>query len=259
MRDTPPDAPTVRADDARLRLAVTGTDTGVGKTVVSCALLSALRARGCEVGGMKPVETGVVARHAGTDAERIRRAAGGVHRAEDVCPFTFPDPLSPHVAARRAGRSVDVPVLDRAFARVERAADAVVVEGAGGLLVPLAPALALADLAARWRLALVVVAANRLGVINHLLLTVREAERRGLAVRGVVLNACRRDAGGLASATNAEAVRELLPGVPLAPFPWLGARVEHADTLTAAGEALLDALAIDASPTRPVTGGRPAW
>jgi dethiobiotin synthetase len=255
MHEVPP--PTVRADDARLRLAVTGTDTGVGKTVVTCALLSALRARGCDVGGMKPVETGVVERHAGTDAARIRRAAGGVHRAEDVCPFTFPDPLSPHIAARRAGASVDVQALDRAFARVECAADAVIVEGAGGLLAPLTPALALADLAARWRLDLVVVAANRLGVINHLLLTVREAERRGLVVRGVVLNACRRDAGGLAAATNEEAVRELLPGVPLAPLPWLGARVEHADTLTAAGEALLDALALDLAGSAASPPGRP--
>jgi dethiobiotin synthetase len=257
MHDAPP--PTLRADDARLRLAVTGTDTGVGKTVVTCALLSALRARGRDVGGMKPVETGVVARHAGTDAERIRRAAGGVHRPEDVCPITFPDPLSPHVAARRAGSAVDVHALDRAFARVERAADAVLVEGAGGLLVPLTPALSFADLAARWRLELVIVAANRLGVINHLLLTVREAERRGLVVRGVVLNACRRGAGGLAAATNEEVVRELLPAMPLAPFPWLGATVEHADALTAAGGALLDALRLGPDGVSPVTAAGSAW
>jgi dethiobiotin synthetase len=248
-----------RADDARLRLAVTGTDTGVGKTVVTCALLGALRARGYAVGGMKPVETGVVTRHAGTDAERIRRAAGGAHRPEDVSPFTFPDPLAPHVAARRVGTAVDVATLDRAFARVDRAAAAVLVEGAGGLLVPFTPELAFADLATRWRLELVVVAANRLGVINHLLLTVREAERRGIRVRAVVLNASRRGAGGLAATTNEEVIRGLLPSVPLATLPWLGATVEHAGTLAAAGAALLDALALAPDVDAPVTGAPERW
>ncbi|MDF1506128.1 ATP-dependent dethiobiotin synthetase BioD, partial [Roseisolibacter sp. H3M3-2] len=87
-----------------LRIAVTGTDTGVGKTVVSCALLVALRARGLEARGMKPVETGIVDRHAGTDAARLHRAAGGAGAGDDVCPATYAEPLAPSVAAARAGR-----------------------------------------------------------------------------------------------------------------------------------------------------------
>jgi len=217
-----------------LRLAVTGTDTGVGKTVVSCALVAALRARGLRVGAMKPVETGVDAPNDLTDAARLRRAAGHVDALEIVCPATYAEPLAPLVAAERSGHPVDVARLDAARAAIEHGRDALLVEGAGGLLVPFAPAVAFADLATRWSLDLVIVAANRLGVINHTLLTVREAERRGLAVRAVVLVAPQVD--DLATRTNADALVSLLGAVRLVPFP----RVRDPDDL--------DALAAAASP-----------
>jgi dethiobiotin synthetase len=222
-----------------LRLAVTGTDTGVGKTLVSCALLTALRARGLVARGMKPIETGVVERSADTDAARLRRAAGDLDPWDDVCPLTYADPLAPLVAAERAERPVDVPRLDAALARLAHGADALIVEGAGGLLVPFTPTLTFAALAVRWQLELVVVAANRLGVLNHTLLTVREADRCGLRVRAVVLNALADDPPGLAERTNPDVLRRLLGGVPLVTMGYLD-RVAREDParLAAAGEAL---------------------
>lgn len=244
------------------RLAVTGTDTGVGKTLVGCALVAAWRASGVAVAPMKPVETGVAERHAGTDAERLRRAAahagGPLLPPEDVCPAVYAEPLAPLVAAERAGRPVALGALDAARARLEagaaRAAGgapaALLVEGAGGLLVPIArdPAggavVDLATLAARWGLDLVVVAGDRLGVLNHALLTVREAERRGLAVRAVVLNALRPAPADAAEATNLGVLRGLLPRVPVLAFPFVPP-AEQGDParLAECGRALAEALA----------------
>ena len=93
-----------------IRVAVTGTDTGVGKTVTACMLVAALRARGLAVGAMKPVETGIIARDGTTDAERLRRAAGDADDLATVCPFTLSEPLAPWVAAERAGGAID-PVM----------------------------------------------------------------------------------------------------------------------------------------------------
>lgn len=210
---------------APVRLAVTGTDTGVGKTLVTCALVAALRAGGRMVAAMKPVETGITDRHAGTDAERLRRAAGGLHAAGDVCPVTYAEPLAPLAAAERAGRPVDWALVEAARGRLEVGAEAFVVEGAGGLLVPFGregdDVIDLATMAARWALDLVVVAADRLGVLNHVLLTVREAERRALRVRAVVLNAVRPAPGDIAEVTNLGVLGVLLPHVPVLAFPFV--------------------------------------
>jgi dethiobiotin synthetase len=216
-----------------IRLAVTGTDTGVGKTLVTCAVLAAMRARGVTVRAMKPVETGVggasEAAAAATDAARLHRAAGGeadgAGAAGDVGPETYAEPLAPLVAAERAGRPVDWARVEAARGRLERGAEVFVVEGAGGLVVPFAregaEVVDLATLARRWALDLVVVAADRLGVLNHALLTVREAERRGVRVRAVVLNAVRAAPSDVAEVTNLGALRVLLPNVPVVPFPFV--------------------------------------
>jgi dethiobiotin synthetase len=216
----------VTAPAPALRLAVTGTDTGVGKTLVTCALLAALRAGGRAPRALKPVETGITERHAGTDAARLHRASGGAGRVEDVCPVTYDEPLAPLVAAERAGRPVDWAAVEAARARQAASGDVLVVEGAGGLLVPFArgsdgSVVDLADLAGRWALDLVVVAADRLGVLNHALLTVREAERRALRVRAVVLNAVRPAPADVAEVTNLGVLRVLLSGVPVVPFPFV--------------------------------------
>jgi dethiobiotin synthetase len=225
-----------------IRVAVTGTDTGVGKTVTSCMLVAALRARGLAVGAMKPVESGITARDGTTDAERLRHAAGDVDDLATVCPITLAEPLAPWVAATRAGRTVSLDALDDALARLSHDRDAIIVEGAGGLLVPFTRDATFADLAERWALDVVVVAANRLGVINHTLLTVREAVRRGLAVRAVALVDAPAD--GVAERTNGDVLSALLAPVPVVPVPRLAAStLDDAEALARAGETLAAVLA----------------
>jgi dethiobiotin synthetase len=227
-RSSEPEAPKagarrdgVERSDNGLGFFVTGTDTGVGKTVVACALVRALRARGLDVGAMKPVETGVGA--AGPlDALALRDSAGCVDPLDDVCPQRFALPAAPTVAADAEQRSVDRGAIRAAFDRLRARHDWLVVEGAGGLLVPAAEDLSMADLAGELALPLVVVARAALGTINHTVLTVEAAERRGLVLAGVVIS----HAGGAlsdADAANLEALRELLGHqlvgeiVPLAP------------------------------------------
>lgn len=202
-----------------IRLGITGTDTGVGKTVVAAALIGLLRQRGATVAAMKPVETGVET-DVGTDAERLRDAAGQSDPTSDVNPVRYREPLAPYVAAERSHSAVDLSQLDAAVERLSRGRDALVVEGAGGLLVPLSRNASYADLFARWRLATIVVAANRLGAINHVLLTVQAARVAGLELRGVVLNAVT-PAHDLAATTNPAAVTALLESVPVLTFPWV--------------------------------------
>ena len=162
------------------RLAVTGTDTGVGKTVVACALAARARQRGLRVAVMKPVESGIdVAPTDGTvrsDAERLRAAAGSTAPLDLVRPFVYDEPLAPMIAAARSGRPVVMAELDRCRAMLEAETDVLLVEGAGGILVPLDVHTSYVDLFVRWQTGVVVVAGNRLGVLNHTLLTVRAIE-----------------------------------------------------------------------------------
>lgn len=170
---------------------ITGTDTGVGKTRVATWLARALADEGQRVAVMKPCETGVPSEGlpADSDAARLLAASGCAAGLETVRPYAFPLPVAPSVAAREAGATIDQDLLDRSYERLRRDHDVVLVEGAGGLLVPLAPCLTFADLAARWRLPVVVVARTGLGTLNHTALTVRAARSAGLRVLGVVLNA----------------------------------------------------------------------
>jgi dethiobiotin synthetase len=203
-----------------IRIGVTGTDTGVGKTVIARALVAAFSARGLKVAAMKPVETGT-AGGPPRDATQLAAATGAHDAPADVCPVTFAEPLAPLVAAERARRPVDLAVLDGAFGRLTAGRDAIVVEGAGGLLVPLTERVSYADLFVRWRLGMVVVAANRLGALNHVLLTVQAARAAGLAIRSVVMNSPVRETPDLAVQTNVEALRRLLPRVAILAWPWL--------------------------------------
>ena len=179
-------------------LFVTGTDTGVGKTVVSCALVRALRERGVDAGAMKPIETGV-GPEGPLDAIALRDAAGASDPLEDVCPQRFALPAAPNVAAEAESRRVDLDAIRSALARIARRRDLVVVEGAGGLLVPIRDGGTMADLAQGMGLPLLIVARAALGTINHTLLTLEAAAGRGLPVVGVVVS----HAGGELSAADA--------------------------------------------------------
>jgi len=214
---------------------VTGTDTGVGKTVVACALVRALRGRGVDAGAMKPIETGVC--EAGPlDAIALQRAAGGTDSLDDVCPQRFRLPAAPTVAAAAEGRRVDLDSVDTAFARLAARHELIVVEGAGGLLAPAAEGACMADLAVRLRLPLVVVARATLGTLNHTRLTLEAARARGLLVAGLVVSHATGPLSG-ADAANLGALREA-PGAPLvgeipplAPGAWPGPTAIDVDTL----------------------------
>ena len=166
---------------------VTGTDTGVGKTVVSCALARALRAAGRDVGVLKPAETGVPPEGA-LDARALREAAGVEDPLEDVCPVQLALPAAPTVSAEAENTRVDLDVIRSAWGRLRKRHEVMIVEGAGGLLVPLADKCTMADFAAELELPVVVVARAALGTINHTLLTLEAIEKRGLPLAGVVIS-----------------------------------------------------------------------
>ena len=177
-------------------LAITGTDTGVGKTTVSVALLAAARARGLRALAAKPVESGCEPAPGGAlvpaDAIALERAATGTAPPDDAAPagsvYRLRAPLAPSVAAALEGRALHLEPMLRACARLASLApDLLLVEGAGGLLVPLTDELLLADLFAALGHPLVIVARDSLGTINHTLLTVEVARRRRLELAGVIL------------------------------------------------------------------------
>jgi dethiobiotin synthetase len=181
----------VSALSGRGVVLVTGTDTGVGKTWVGCGLVRALRASGRRVAVRKPAETGCARRDGElfpADAAALRAAAGEEEALATICPIRFEEPLAPAVAAERAGVAIDPAAIAREIGATARRVDVVVVEGAGGLLVPLSWRYAYADLAADLGAKLLVVVAARLGAINHTLLTLEVAAARGIAVAGLVVN-----------------------------------------------------------------------
>lgn len=168
-------------------LFITGTDTGVGKTVVACAIAEALRRRHCDVGVMKPIETGV-GTQGPLDAISLCEAAGVDDALDLVCPQRFALPAAPRVAAAHEGRVVDLDAIRAAHGALARRHALLLIEGAGGILVPIRAGYSMADLAMELDAPLVVVTRASLGTINHTLLTLEAIERRGLALAGVVIS-----------------------------------------------------------------------
>lgn len=168
------------------RFFVTGTDTGVGKTQVSRALLSLLADAGWAPEGFKPYESGCASLSAPADALALREAARSTRPLDDVCPHRFRAPLAPGIAARRLGREPDFQRTLAAWERVRRGA--VVVEGAGGLFVPLDGERDVIDLITLLRLPVVLVARAGLGTLNHTALSLEALARRDVAVAAVVLS-----------------------------------------------------------------------
>ena len=170
---------------------VTGTDTGVGKTLVSTGLLHALAPHHRRVVGMKPVAAGVVPwgeDWASEDAIALRSASTLAVAPELDNPVLLLDPLSPHIAAERAGVQIDIAAIVRSYQALAVQADAVVVEGAGGFHAPLTDTLTGADLAQALALPVVLVVGLRLGCLNHALLTAEAIRARGLTMAGWVAN-----------------------------------------------------------------------
>ena len=187
---------------------VTGTDTGVGKTYVSALLIRALRAAGLDTVGLKPICCGDR-----DDAETLRAAADDELELNDVNPVWFRVPAAPYTASMVENRLPDLDQIRERYARIRAERKSVIVEGVGGWLVPILQDYSVADMAAEMGLPVLVVAANRLGALNHTLLTVQAIQARGLECAGVILN----DPAGEpdpATSTN-RAILEHLLKVPL--------------------------------------------
>jgi dethiobiotin synthetase len=202
---------------------ITGTDTGVGKTFVTCSLAALLRDLGYRIGVMKPVETGCSQRDGQLypeDAVRLKQASGSRAPMEKICPYRFAEPIAPSIAAERTADRIDIDHLLKVYEEISSEHDVTLIEGAGGLMVPLLPSFTYADFARTAKLPLIVVAANRLGAINHLMLTLEHALCKELNVIGYMLN-CPSDQISLASETNREVLANLT-GVPcLAELPFV--------------------------------------
>jgi dethiobiotin synthetase len=197
-------------------LFITGTDTGVGKTVVTSALVRWFRQRNQPVAVCKPVATG--ARRVGDlwisdDTVELAKAAGVGEHWEQITPWSWPEAAAPPVAARHAGARVTLEEIVTTVHERERNEIPMLVEGVGGLLCPLTETQTVADLATALKLPLLVVTRRSLGTLNHTLLTLEAAARRDLAVAGVVVNeTARRD--GLADEMNVEELRRRI-SVPI--------------------------------------------
>ncbi|HUN71265.1 MAG TPA: dethiobiotin synthase [Steroidobacteraceae bacterium] len=217
---------------------VTGTDTGVGKTVVSAALTRALVARGLRVAVMKPVASGSDPTPEGprnSDALALIAAGNVPAPYELVNPYCFLPPISPHIAAREAGAAIDLSLLRARCDSLAAAADCVIVEGAGGWLAPLSDTATMADLAAALSLPVLLVVGLRLGCLNHALLTRESLSTRGIPFAGWIANAI--DPNLDRAAANLATLEMRFGAPPLACVPFLD-REERAPDLRAAAAGL---------------------
>ncbi len=195
---------------------ITGTDTNVGKTVVSAGLALVLRDRGVRVGVMKPVATGCYGRDErliSQDAAFLMEAAQN-ERPPLASPARFRNPLSPNVAALLEKKEVDVPFILKSYRQLQKHYDFLIVEGIGGLMVPLKKDYYVANLIRDMGLPIVIVSHAGLGAINHTLLTADAAIIRGLEVRGIIFNRVSVANYSLAEITNPKVIHDL-SGIPV--------------------------------------------
>ncbi|MFA7281346.1 MAG: dethiobiotin synthase [Sterolibacterium sp.] len=171
-----------------MRLFITGTDTGIGKTVSTCLLLRALQARGIAALGMKPIAAGINAQGCWDDVELIRSASSVVAPIEDIAPYRLQLAASPHFAAEAEQVTIRQEIILRALGRLEQRAQIVVIEGVGGFRVPLSADFDSADLAQAIAAPLLLVVPMRLGCINHALLSGEAIASRGLVLGGWIAN-----------------------------------------------------------------------
>jgi dethiobiotin synthetase len=203
---------------------ITGTDTGVGKTLIAGAIARALKLQGRRVGVMKPFESGC--RRDGdsllpADALFLRSMSGSQDDLALICPHVFERPLAPGVAARLEQVSISLEKVQEIYNRLSAQHDIMLVEGAGGLMVPVSEEQLIIDVVRLLQLPLIIVARSSLGTINHTLLTVRTAQHAGIRVCGIILNKVSPEPDD-AEDTNPEVIRKfsnvpLLGHVPYVP------------------------------------------
>lgn len=227
-------------------MIITGTDTGVGKTLVCGALCAALSLDGIDTGVMKPVESGCpvrAGRRIPEDSVFLRRMSATRDELGLINRYALEAPISPALAARLEGVDVELEAVKEDFSQLSLRHELVLVEGAGGLLSPLAERWSLPELARELRAPLVIVAKNTLGAINHCLLTIRCARAEGILVLGVVLNQSVTQAGPV-ERLNPSAIREWCDATVLGVMPFQPSKSRQA--LAAAARENID--------LRPITG-----
>jgi dethiobiotin synthetase len=200
---------------------ITGTDTGVGKTLVACALLQAFVRQGNKAVGMKPVAAGCVETPAGLCCEDVDnlRAAGNVAAPQEwVNPYALISPVAPHIAAEQGGVEVSLEKIDRSFRQLREMADVTVVEGIGGFVVPLNARQDTADMAEMLGLPVILVVGMRLGCINHALLTAQAIRHKGLRLVAWVANRIDPDMSAFDENLHALEIRLAAPLLGIIPY-----------------------------------------
>lgn len=215
---------------------ITGTDTGVGKTIISAALIKAAHMLGLKACGMKPIETGCTKKKLKVQSSKLKvqdrdltphdgmflKKIAGVNASLDlITPIRFENPLAPLTASEIEGRVVDLGTIKKAYQKLSLEYDAMIVEGIGGLLVPIRKNYFVLDLASDLGLPVVVVARPGLGTINHTMLTVNYALKAGLSVAGIIINYIAPPEGTPAEVTNPGIIRQISPVPILGVFPFL--------------------------------------
>jgi dethiobiotin synthetase len=215
---------------------ITGTDTGVGKTLIAAAFIKTIQFLGKKVCGMKPVESGCGRRGEAlipNDGMFLRQVSHADEPLTLITPCCLESPLAPMAAAQVDGKDIDIPGIGRAFSSLSGRYEVLVVEGIGGLMVPVVRDYYALDLAGEIGLPLIVVARPGLGTINHIMLTVHCALKAGLTVAGIVINYGQPPENSLAEQTNPKLLSQISPVPVMGTFPYLESREEEEITKAA--------------------------
>lgn len=199
------------------RLFVTGTDTGVGKTFISCIIAEGLRKEGIDVGVMKPLETGCKKRNnflVPSDGISLKKASGVDDPLDLIVPYKFSAPLAPFVAAELENKKISILKIKKSCLKTAKKHDVIIIEGAGGLLVPITKSYSYLNLIKNLGAQVIIVAANKLGVINHLMLTLNCLKVNRITPLCVILNNIEQQKN-IAQRTNLVALQKLCRNVPL--------------------------------------------
>lgn len=215
-------------------LFITATDTEIGKTVVAGGICGALRKKGMDIGVFKPMQSGHQSNHPDGDAARLKRLSRLEDNTETICPFSYEEPLAPRLAMERANQKVTLNDVLQRYTELQKRYSHMIVEGAGGLVVPYTADGLVVDMAARLNLPVVIVARPNLGTVNHTALSVTYARLRGLQVAGVIINGYgRTQPVGVAEQHNPAMITEICGVDILGILPWLGPNPTESSILDA--------------------------
>lgn len=194
---------------------ITGTDTEIGKTAITAGLAAVFKKRGYNVGVMKPVAAG-----SRTDAIILRQSARLADTLDEINPIHFKHPLSPNVAAQLESKTLDIDLIQSAYNKLTIRHNVMLVEGVGGLLVPLSDTVSVADLITQFKLPTLIVARAALGTINHTLLTIEAAQKRNIDILGVIYNTVLSTTNDTAAQTSPEIITRIsnIPSLGTLPF-----------------------------------------